>query len=115
MTDPTTDLDPEDAKLLTLARATARRLGTGSAAAVRDDTGRTYVAGAVALRSLQLSALQAVVAVALGSGAQGLEAAVLVTSTGDEVDDRGVLAVRDLGGPATPVFLAGPDGPGTRL
>ena len=110
-----TDWDPEDAKLLTLARATLGRLRASTAAAVRDDTGRTYVAAEVVLPSLRLSALQAVVTVALGSGATGLEAAVLVSAAGDSADAAGVAAVRDLGGPATPVFVAGPDGPGARL
>ena len=65
-----TELEPEDDKLLTLARATMRRLGTGSAAAVRDDTGRTYVSGPVELNCLRLSALQAAVTVALGQRSQ---------------------------------------------
>jgi hypothetical protein len=108
------DLDPEDEKLLTLARATLRRLGGDSAAAVRDDTGRTYLSGPVLLPSLQLSALQAVVAVAMGSGATGLEAALLVTAEGTVADEPGVAAVRDLGSLDTSVFVAGLDGPATR-
>ena len=38
-------LDPEDRKLLTLARSARARNGVPEGAAVRDETGRTYVAG----------------------------------------------------------------------
>ncbi|QLE71988.1 cytidine deaminase [Streptomyces rectiverticillatus] len=104
-----TTLDPEDRKIITLARSARARNGVPEGAAVRDETGRTYVAGTVALDSLRLSALQTAVAMAVASGAKSLEAAAVV-SEADAVpaDDRA--AVRDLGGPATPVLLAGPDG-----
>lgn len=102
-------LDPEDHKLVTLARATRARNGVPEGAAVRDETGRTYVAGTVALDSLALSALQTAVAMAVASGARSLEAAAVVSSAETAADaDRA--AVRDLGGPGTPVLLAGPDG-----
>jgi hypothetical protein len=77
-------------------------------AAVRDETGRTYAAAAVALPSLRLSALQLAVAMAVSSGAASLEAAVLV-SDADEPDPADLAAVRDIG-PGATVFLAGPDG-----
>jgi hypothetical protein len=78
-------------------------------AAVRDETGRTYVAGTVALDSLKLSALQTAVAMAVASGAKSLEAAAVV-SEAETVADADRAAVRDLGGAGTPVLLAGPDG-----
>ena len=53
----------EDAKLVTLARAARARTGAAEAAALRDTTGRTYVAVAVDLPSLRLPALAAVVVV----------------------------------------------------
>ncbi|KDN85463.1 cytidine deaminase [Kitasatospora cheerisanensis KCTC 2395] len=81
----------------------------GRGAAVRDETGRTYVAGTVALESLQLSALQTAVAMAVASGAKSLEAAAVV-SAADEPAAADLAAVRDLGGAGTPVLLAGPDG-----
>ncbi|NJP42143.1 cytidine deaminase [Actinacidiphila epipremni] len=112
MTDqqPAADLpDPEDRKLVTLARSARARNGVPEGAAVRDETGRTYVAGTVALESLRLSALQTAVAMAVASGAKSLEAAVVVADTeAAAAADRA--AVRDLGGPAVPVILAGPDG-----
>ncbi|MFD4721025.1 cytidine deaminase [Streptomyces sp. NPDC058423] len=104
-----TGLDPEDRKIITLARSARARNGVAEGAAVRDETGRTYVAGSVALESLRLSALQTAVAMAVASGAKSLEAAAVVTDT-DAVADADRAAVRDLGGPATPVLLAGPDG-----
>ncbi|MEV3860166.1 cytidine deaminase [Streptomyces sp. NPDC050095] len=104
-----TDLGPEDRKIVTLARSARARNGVPEGAAVRDETGRTYVAGTVALDSLKLSALQTAVAMAVASGAQSLEAAAVV-SAADVLPDEDVAAVRDLGGAGTPVFLAGADG-----
>ncbi|GAA2596607.1 cytidine deaminase [Streptomyces axinellae] len=103
------DLDPEDRKILTLARSARARNAVPEGAAVRDETGRTYVAGSVALPSLQLSALRTAVAMAVASGAKSLEAAAVVSEAG-RVPDEDLATVRDLGGPATPVLLAGPDG-----
>ncbi|MGW0756251.1 cytidine deaminase [Streptomyces sp. NPDC002814] len=102
-------LDPEDRKIVTLARSARARNGVPEGAAVRDDTGRTYVAGTVALESLKLSALRTAVAMAVASGATSLEAAAVVTeSESASAEDRA--AVADLGGPGTPVLVAGPDG-----
>ncbi|MBB4979547.1 MULTISPECIES: cytidine deaminase [Streptomyces] len=103
------DLGAEDLKIITLARSARARNGVPEGAAVRDETGRTYVAGTVELESLKLSALQTAVAMAVASGAQSLEAAAVVSNAeAASADDRA--AVRDLGGPETPVLLAGPDG-----
>jgi hypothetical protein len=104
-----TDLGPEDRKIITLARSSRARNGVPEGAAVRDETGRTYVAGTVALDSLKLSALQTAVAMAVASGAKSLEAAAVVTDA-EALPDEDRAAVRDLGGEGTPVLLAGPDG-----
>ena len=74
---------------------------------MRDSDGRTYVAATVALPSLQLSALQVAVAMAVSSGALGLEAAVVLGE--DSTDGAGEAAVRDVA-PQAPVLHAGPDG-----
>ncbi|MFI1174690.1 cytidine deaminase [Streptomyces melanogenes] len=104
-----TELDPEDRKIITLARSARARNGVAEGAAVRDETGRTYVAGTVELDSLKLSALRTAVAMAVASGAKSLEAAAVVTdSSTASAEDRA--AVRDLGGAGTPVLVAGPDG-----
>ena len=102
------DLDPEDAKIVTLARSARARTGAAEGAAVRDTDGRTYAAATVALESLQLTALQAAVAAAVSSGAPGLEAAAVVT-TADRVDASSLACVRDLA-PAAPVLRADPSG-----
>jgi hypothetical protein len=102
------ELDPEDAKLITLARSVRARTGAAEGAAVRDLDGRTYLAGTVALPSLALTALQAAVAAAVSSGAEGLEAAVVVSESA-AVDDDSRAAVADLSTDA-PVLLADPSG-----
>ena len=102
-------LDPEDAKLVILARSSRARAGAAEGAAVRDETGRTYTAAAVTLPSLELSALRAAVVLAASSGARSLEAAAVVAD-GYEPPAADVAAVRDLGGAGTPILLAGADG-----
>ncbi|HTZ28144.1 MAG TPA: cytidine deaminase [Streptosporangiaceae bacterium] len=99
---------PEDLKIITLARSARARVMAAEGAAVRDETGRTYAAAAVALPSLRLSALHLAVAMAVSSGAGNLEAAALV-SDGDGPDPADLAAVRDMG-PNAVVFHAAPDG-----
>jgi hypothetical protein len=82
-------------------------VGAPEGAAVRDETGRTYTAAAVALPSLRLSALRLAVAMAVSSGARKLEAAALVSD--GEVDPGDLAVVRDLG-PDAVVYHAAPDG-----
>ena len=84
----TTDLPAEDAKLVVLARSAAARVA-GGGAAVRDDIGRPYLAGAVTVGPLRLSAVEAAVAQAVGSGVTRLEAVAVV---GDEQPDPELLA-----------------------
>lgn len=98
-----TEFDTEDAKLITLARATRSRTSAVQGAAVRDTDGRTYAAASVALPSLQLSALQVAVALALSSGAPGLEAAVVFA--GPSTDPAGVAAVADVSSSALVYFV----------
>jgi hypothetical protein len=101
-------LGEEDQKIITLARSARARTGAAEGAAVRDETGRTYMAATVALPSLRLSALRLAVAMAVSSGATALEAAALV-SEADAVGPEDLAAVADLS-PRAPVFHAGPDG-----
>ncbi|MEU9838636.1 cytidine deaminase [Actinomadura sp. NPDC048032] len=102
------ELNAEDAKIITLARSARARTGAAEGAAVRDETGRTYSATSVDLPSLKLSALKVAVAMAVSSGAEDLEAAAVVTAA-EAADPADVAAVRDLG-PKAPVLLAAPDG-----
>ncbi|MFB8277180.1 cytidine deaminase [Nocardia colli] len=96
-----TELDPEDNKLLVLARGAMGRAGGASGAAVRDTDGRTYAAGEVNLTALRLTALQAAVAAAISSGAEGFEAAVVVSG---RLSDFGVTAVREVSPEAKIIF-----------
>jgi len=112
-----TELDPEDAKILTLARGARARNDAREGAAVRDTTGRTYVAIPVDLPSLKLSALQVAIAMAVASGAGALEAAAVVRGVVDSAHsadsaEQGLAedelaAALDLKTAA--VLLAGPD------
>jgi len=70
--------NPEDTKLATLATSTLARTGAKQAAALRDSTGRTYVAINIASPSLSLDALDAVFTVAMASQISGVEAVVVV-------------------------------------
>ncbi|MFM7063502.1 MAG: cytidine deaminase [Actinomycetes bacterium] len=104
-------LQPDDAKLVTLARGARARVQAPSGAAVRDETGRTYAGADVRLPSLSLSALAVAVAQAVASGARGLEAAVVVADPADAVDPvRDLDAVRELGGSGVVVLVCGVDG-----
>ncbi|WP_216217279.1 cytidine deaminase [Amycolatopsis aidingensis] len=101
-------MDPEDEKLVTLARSARARNQAAEGAAVRDTDGRTYAATTVRLRSFALTALQAAVAAAVSSGAENLEAAAIVT---DEplFDQASVHAVRDIAEKA-PIYRADSSG-----
>ncbi|MBD8870007.1 cytidine deaminase [Nocardioides donggukensis] len=98
------DTSAEDRKLVTLARATRARTRATEGAAIRDSDGRTYAAATVDLPSLQLSAIQVCVAMAVASGARGVEAAVVHTAA-TEVAEADAAAVRDLAGGPVPVRL----------
>jgi len=69
--------NPEDQKLATLAQATQKRTGAPQAAALRDSTGRTYVAISISAPELTLDAIEAVFTVAMASQISGIEALVL--------------------------------------
>jgi cytidine deaminase len=97
------ELPPEDAKLVTLARATRARTGAAEGAAVRDESGRTYAAATVELPSLRLTALEVCVAMAISSGSRGLEAAVVLTNAVGGV--AGLAAARDFAGAGVAIHV----------
>jgi cytidine deaminase len=108
------DLDPEDAKILTLARgarlrAHAPHTGVAEGAAVRDADGRTYAGATVENRdpALTTSALRAAVAAAASSGARSFEAAAV--GGGSLVSEADVAVLREFG-VGVPLLLAGDDG-----
>jgi hypothetical protein len=103
-----TELDAQDAKLVTLARASMARIGAKQGGAVRDLDGRSYAAGPVDLPSLSISALDLAVAQAVAAGATGLEAVAVVNLDPDAIVNLGV--VREVGGEGLPVFVANAQG-----
>jgi hypothetical protein len=96
--------DPEDLKLITLARATLARTGAVQGASVRDTDGRAYAGASVQLKHLQLSAVAVAVAMAASSGATGLEAVALVG--GGEPSDVDLDVVGDLAVDGTVIWCA---------
>lgn len=102
-----TSLAPEDAKLVTLARATRARTATAQGAAVRDLDGRTYAGASVQVGPLRLTALEVCVAMAVSSGSKGLEAAVVLG--GDDVAP-GDLDVLRAYAPDAPLWHGNPAG-----
>lgn len=103
-----TDLDAQDAKLITLARASMARIGAENGAAVRDADGRSYAAAPVALTCLRIGALDLAVAQAVSAGATGLEAAAVVTRDADAAVS--VASVREVGGEGVVVYVANAQG-----
>src|SRR6478672_4042578 len=95
--------DAESAKLVTLARSTRARTRAAEGACVRDQDGRTYAGATVDLPTLRLTAVQVAVAMAVTSGARGLEAVVVL-------GDAAVVNEADLSVAGVPVHLAAPDG-----
>lgn len=101
--------NPEDTKIVTLARSTRARTQAAEGACVRDTDGRTYAGATVDLPSLRLSAVQVAVAMAVASGSRGLEA-VAVLGDAASVAEADLSVVRDFAGAGVTVYLAAPDG-----
>lgn len=99
-----TELEPQDAKLITLARASMGRIGADHGAAVRDADGRSYAAAPVELTCLRIGALDLAVAQAVSAGATGLEAAAVVAAAESPIVS--VAAVREVGGEGVAVYVA---------
>jgi hypothetical protein len=92
--------NPEDTKLVTLATSTLARSGAQQAAALRDNTGRTYVAINVTSPSLNLDAFEAVLTVALASGITGIES---IVATGTQ--PANIKAIKDFAPTATIFYI----------
>ena len=93
--------DPEDRKLITLARSAAARAGAAQGACVRDSDGRTYAGAGVRIPHLDLSAVIVTVAMAASSGAAGLEAAAVAGAAPTQADFD---VLRDLSPPTAAVW-----------
>jgi hypothetical protein len=70
--------DPEDSKLEMLARATQRRTASEQTAALRDSTGRTYVAISISTPSFRVDSIEAVFTVAMASQISNIESVVII-------------------------------------
>lgn len=104
------DLSTEDQKLVTLARATRARIQAAEGAAVRDTDGRTYAAATVDLPSLRLTAVQAVVAMAVASGASGVDACVVLGEGGSLAEADGAVLGEFAGAAGVVVHVGDPRG-----
>jgi hypothetical protein len=82
---------PEDVKIINLARSALARTSARQGACVRDTDGRSYAGVSVVLQHLNLSAIQVAVAMAVSSGAPGLEAAALAGEDDPSEDDLALL------------------------
>ena len=109
---PDQPTDPEDRKIITLAAAARARTGAVQGACLRDADGRTYAATNVGLASLSLSAIAVSVAMAVSSGATGVEA-VAVTGAEDEqngTSEADRRTIGELAGSAVPIWIVDPRG-----
>ena len=104
MTSDVQPTHPEDLKIIKLARAARARTEAAYAACVRDTDGRTYAATNIGLPHLQLTAIQAAVAMAVSSGALGVEAVALIGEDGPSSEDLDLLG--DLPGLDAVVWVA---------
>jgi hypothetical protein len=94
--------DPEDVKIINLARAALARSQAREAACVRDTDGRTYAGASVDLPHLRLSAIAVAVAMAVSSGAPGLEAVALAGEADPSESDLAL--INDLPGKGVAVW-----------
>ena len=99
--------NPEDAKIVTLARSARARTRAAEGACVRDTDGRTYAGATVDLPSLRVSAVGVAVAMAVSSAAAGLEAVAVL---GERISDQDLEVVREFGGPGVVVLVVAADG-----
>jgi hypothetical protein len=93
MSSQTAMSNSEDQKLLTLARASLQRTSVAQSAALRDGTGRTHVGNIISLESLHLDATQVALAMAISSGANVIEAVVVV---GDRPGAEAISNIREV-------------------
>lgn len=101
------DIEAEDAKLVTLAKASRARINAEAGAAVRDQDGRTYTAASITRDHLTIAALDLAVAMAISSGATSIEAAAFVSAAGVQVS---LDSVRELAQESAVIVYANPDG-----
>ncbi len=82
-----TDLNAEDQKLITLAKAARARIGASAGACVRDTDGRTYSGACVTYSNKNFSAVELAIASALAAGAKKFEAVCVVGEEELSIDE----------------------------
>jgi cytidine deaminase len=97
--------NPEDDKLAILAKGARSRVQAKIGAALRDETGRTYASAEVAIGTLELSAVEMVVAQAVASGSTGVESIVLSSQTEISFSDSELELIRAFAGTGVPVYV----------
>lgn len=95
----------EDDKLAVLAKGARSRVQAKIAAALRDETGRTYASAEVQIGALKLSAVEMVVAQAVASGSAGIESVVLSPQNQITVSDSDLELVRAFAGAGVPIYV----------
>jgi hypothetical protein len=108
MTENRRATDPEDVKIINLARASLARSQAREAACVRDTDGRTYAGASVDLPHLRLSAIAVAVVMAVSSGAPGLEAVALAGEADPSEEDLAL--IKDLPGDGVAIWSVDPAG-----
>lgn len=96
---------PEDDKLAVLAKGARSRVQAKTGAALRDETGRTYASAEVSVGSLELSAIEMVVAQAVASGSTGVEAVVVSPNGEFKISESDLELVRTFAGAGIPIHV----------
>jgi hypothetical protein len=96
---------PEDDKLAVLAKGARSRVQAKTGAALRDETGRTYSSAEVSVGSLQLSAVEMVVAQAVASGSNRVESVVVSPNDEFKISESDLELVRTFAGAGIPLHV----------
>jgi hypothetical protein len=96
---------PEDDKLAVLAKGARSRVQAKTGAALRDETGRTYASAEVSVGSLELSAIEMVVAQAVASGSTGVESVVVSPNGEFKISESDLELVRTFAGAGIPIHV----------
>lgn len=96
---------PEDDKLAVLAKGARSRVQAKTGAALRDETGRTYASAEVSVGSLELSAIEMVVAQAVASGSTGVESVVVSPNGEFKISESDLELVRTFTGAGIPLHV----------
>ena len=100
-----TNWNPEDDKLAVLAKGARSRVQAKVGAALRDETGRTYSSAEVSVGSLDLSAVEMVVAQAVASGSTGVESIVISSQSEISITDSQIELVRAFAGTGISLYV----------